>query len=113
VTNYSQDRITRLVRDGHISLLAEWVNQDGRLVGDRLRHDFEEGTEGNWWTQRTGNAPHPSLFARGERIRVVNVIEPWEGKRTSIVAFRINDPEDWRRCLREDSRLAREQGWLP
>lgn len=112
MTNYSQDRITRLVREGHISLMAEWVNIDGRLVGNALRHDFEEGTEGNWWTVRKGQAPHPTLFVRGERVRVVNVVDPWDGTRTSIVAFRINDPEDWRRNLREDTRKARENGYL-
>lgn len=110
--NWSQDRVTRFVREGHISLLAEWVNIDGRLVGHRLKHDFDEGTEGNWWTVRNGNAADHRLFPRGERVRVVNVVDPWDGTRTSIVAFRINDLEDWRRNLREDSRRARENGWL-
>jgi hypothetical protein len=109
---WSQDRVTRFVRDGHISLLAEWVSVDGRWVGTRLKHDWEEGFESNWWTVQNGKAVDHRLFPRGERVRIVDVVDPWDGTRTSIIAFRINDLEDWRRNLREDSRRARENGWL-
>lgn len=109
MNRYSQDRITRLVSGGHITLLAEWVNLDGRLEGHRLTHN-PDGTEGNWWTRRTSSAPHPTKFRLGKHDRIVSVVEPWEGKRTSIVAFRILDPEDWRRIIRDDAR-EEVQGW--
>ena len=35
---------------------------------------------------------------------MVAAVEAWDGKRGSVVAFRINDPEDWRRIIREDAR---------
>jgi len=110
VNRYSQDRITRLVKCGHITLLAEWIAPYGRLDGHRLRHSPERG-EANWWCERTIPAPHPSKFRLGKHDRVVAAVEPWEGRRTSIVAFRINDPEDWRRIIREDAREEARYWW--
>ena len=111
MNRYSQDRITRLVRDGHITLLAEWVNWDGRMVGHRLKHNFEEDREGNWWAHRTAEAPHHSRFALGKHDRIVAAVEPWEGRRGSVVAFRINDPESWAQVIRRDARIERDLGW--
>jgi hypothetical protein len=98
---FTQDRITALVQNGHISLLAEWVNIDGRLVGNSLKHNFVRGTEGNWWTVKCDEAVHPSVFPRSENTRIVAVVDGW-GKQTSIVAFRIHNPEKWRKVIRSE-----------
>jgi hypothetical protein len=98
---FTQDRITALVRNRHISLLAEWVNIDGRLAGSSLKHDFVRGTEGNWWTVRSGEVVHPSVFPRSENTRIVAVVDGW-GKQTSIVAFCIHDPATWRKVIRSE-----------
>lgn len=106
MNRYSQDRITRLVKGGHITLLAEWVNLDGRLEGRRLQPN-PNGSEGNWWTSTVQSGrpvAHPTKFRLGKHDRMVAAVEAWDGKRGSVVAFRINDPEDWRRIIREDAR---------
>lgn len=98
---FTQDRITALVRNRHISLLAEWVNIDGRLVGNSLKHNFVRGTEGNWWTVKCDKAVHPSVFPRSENTRIVAVVDDWETQ-TSIVAFRIHNPKTWRKVIRSE-----------
>jgi len=98
---FTQDRITALVRNRHISLLAEWVNIHGRLCGDHLKHDFQKSNEPNWWAVKTGEAVHPSVFPRSEDTRIVAVVDGW-GRQTSIVAFRIHDPATWRKIIRSE-----------
>jgi hypothetical protein len=110
MTNYSQNRISRLVEGGHITLLAEWININGRLDGHRLRRCAKRG-EANWWCEWTTPAPHPSRFRLGKHDRLVAVVDMPRGRRTSVVAFRIADPDDWGRVMRVERRTEAASCW--